>query len=140
MRWGVLRRRDKGCRFPGCTHDKYVDAHHIRHWADGGETSLDNLAMLCRRHHRLIHEGGFSLRSVAGQLEFHSPKGELINASCDNAAEKRYRGNVYWLYSENMDLGVEPESLLPEWRGEGLDLEWVVSLLPGLEPNSRDWK
>ena len=52
-----LRLRDRGCRFPGCTHARFVDAHHIHHWADGGETSAANLVSLCRRHHRLIHEG-----------------------------------------------------------------------------------
>jgi hypothetical protein len=56
----ALRLRDGGCRFPGCTHDKFVDGHHIHHWADGGETSLDNLILLCRRHHHLVHEGGFA--------------------------------------------------------------------------------
>jgi len=59
----ALRSRDHGCRFPGCTHHRFVDAHHIRHWADGGETSLDNLVLLCRHHHRLVHEGGFGVTS-----------------------------------------------------------------------------
>src|SRR3984957_13993733 len=52
----ALRSRDAGCRFPGCTHEQYVDAHHIEHWADGGETKLSNLVTLCRLHHRLVHE------------------------------------------------------------------------------------
>jgi len=56
----ALRIRDGGCKFPGCTHDKFVDGHHIRHWADGGVTNLDNLVLLCRRHHHLVHEGGFT--------------------------------------------------------------------------------
>ena len=47
----AIKRRDWGCRFPGCTCSKFVDAHHIQHWADGGETSMDNLVLLCRRHH-----------------------------------------------------------------------------------------
>jgi len=53
--------RDKGCTFPGCTHKRFVDAHHIQHWSAGGETSLDNLMLLCTRHHRLVHEGGFAI-------------------------------------------------------------------------------
>src|SRR5882672_9376604 len=52
----ALNTRDGGCRFPGCTHQRYVDAHHIEHWADGGETKLSNLVTLCRLHHRLVHE------------------------------------------------------------------------------------
>jgi hypothetical protein len=53
----ALNSRDGGCRFPGCTHQRYVDAHHIEHWAEGGETKLSNLVTLCRLHHRLVHEG-----------------------------------------------------------------------------------
>ena len=49
----ALNTRDGGCRFPGCTHQRYVDAHHIEHWAEGGETKLSNLVTLCRLHHRL---------------------------------------------------------------------------------------
>jgi len=57
----ALWSRDKGCVFPGCRNKRFVDAHHIQHWSAGGETSLDNLLLLCTRHHRLMHEGGFSI-------------------------------------------------------------------------------
>ena len=53
----ALNSRDKGCRFPGCTFTRYVDGHHVRHWAQGGETKLSNLVALCRFHHRQVHEG-----------------------------------------------------------------------------------
>ncbi|MCP4471757.1 MAG: DUF222 domain-containing protein [Gammaproteobacteria bacterium] len=76
----ALRSRDGGCRFPGCTHDRFVDAHHIRHWADGGETSIDNLLTLCRRHHHLVHEGGFGLEKIAdGRIRFTRPDGRVID-------------------------------------------------------------
>jgi hypothetical protein len=52
----ALRERDGRCRFPGCTHRRC--AHHIVPWVLGGRTDLDNLILLCRRHHRLVHEGG----------------------------------------------------------------------------------
>ncbi|MGH6820789.1 MAG: DUF222 domain-containing protein, partial [Methylocella sp.] len=52
----ALQRRDGGCRFPGCTCSRFVDAHHIHHWADGGATHINNLVLLCRHHHRLVHE------------------------------------------------------------------------------------
>jgi hypothetical protein len=75
----ALKRRDRGCRFPGCEHHRFVDAHHLRHWANGGETSLDNLVLLCRRHHRLVHEGGYSLERLdGGRLRFRYPWGEAI--------------------------------------------------------------
>ena len=76
----ALRSRDGGCRFPGCTCRRFVDAHHIRHWANGGETSLDNLVLLCRRHHRLVHEGGFDVeRTPDGTLRFTRPDGRVID-------------------------------------------------------------
>jgi hypothetical protein len=74
----ALAARDRGCRFPGCTCTRFVDAHHIDHWADGGVTSLHNLALLCRLHHRLVHEGGFSIATRNGGLVFRDPCGREI--------------------------------------------------------------
>ena len=75
----ALRSRDHGCRFPGCTHNRGVDAHHIKHWVNGGETSLGNLVLLCRHHHRLVHEGGFGVKRIAnGALRFTRPDGQAI--------------------------------------------------------------
>ena len=70
---GSMRRalvaRDKGCRFPGCDMPaSWTDAHHIRHWADGGPTKLWNLILMCRRHHRLLHEGGWKLVGAGDNL------------------------------------------------------------------------
>jgi hypothetical protein len=56
----ALEVRDRGCRFPGCGL-RFTDAHHVRHWADGGETSLANCLLLCTHHHRLVHEGGWRI-------------------------------------------------------------------------------
>jgi Domain of unknown function (DUF222)/HNH endonuclease len=71
----ALLARDHGCRFPGCNTSVYVDAHHIHHWALGGETALANLLLLCRRHHRLVHEGGYT---VDHDLRFRDPWGKEI--------------------------------------------------------------
>ena len=57
----ALDARDRTCRYPGCSHTRWLDAHHIEHWTEGGETSLGNLVLLCTRHHRLMHEGGFQM-------------------------------------------------------------------------------
>ena len=59
----ALMERDGVCQYPGCHESRYVDAHHVKHWADGGETSLDNLVTLCRFHHRQLHRGSFELRT-----------------------------------------------------------------------------
>ena len=67
----ALEARDRGCRFPGCSHERWLDAHHVVHWADGGETSLENTLLLCSSHHRLLHEGGFAIRADAdGEWQF----------------------------------------------------------------------
>ena len=60
----ALKSRDKGCVFPGCGHIRYVDGHHIHHWADGGATKLSNLVSLCRLHHRAVHEGGLRVQRL----------------------------------------------------------------------------
>jgi uncharacterized protein DUF222/HNH endonuclease len=71
--------RDERCRFPGCDRPHaWCDAHHVRHWADGGETNLANLVLLCRPHHRLLHEGGFGLRFADGKTVFRRPDGSEI--------------------------------------------------------------
>ncbi|MFD4639640.1 DUF222 domain-containing protein [Lentzea sp. NPDC058436] len=70
----VLVARDKGCAFPGCTRPpKHCQAHHIRFWSDGGTTSLDNLVLLCRRHHDLVHHSDWQVRMAAGLPVFHPP-------------------------------------------------------------------
>ena len=83
----ALRARDKGCLFPGCHHTRFVDAHHIKHWSAGGETSLDNLMLLCSRHHRLVHEGGFSIeRDYRNRWFFKRPDGRAV-PSCGYQAQ-----------------------------------------------------
>ena len=75
----ALRARDKGCSFPGCHHKRFVDAHHVRHWSAGGETSLNNLILLCSRHHRLVHEGGFRIeRDFQDRWFFKRPDGRAV--------------------------------------------------------------
>ena len=69
----VLRERDGVCRYPGCQESEYVDAHHIRHWAEGGETRLDNLVTLCRFHHRQLHRGCFDIRLNGTSAEILAP-------------------------------------------------------------------
>ena len=70
--------RDRGCAFPVCDRPpSWCDAHHVRHWADGGPTDLANLVLLCRRHHRMIH-AGFEVRIESGRPLFRRPDGTPI--------------------------------------------------------------
>ncbi|MFC1719830.1 DUF222 domain-containing protein [Pseudomonadota bacterium] len=116
----ALQRRDEGCRFPGCSCRKFVDAHHIQHWADGGETRVDNLVLLCRRHHRLVHEGGFGVSARGdGEIRFSYPDGRILPAAFDG----RFRGNVESIKITNQGNGLEiTAATLPSlWRGERMD-------------------
>lgn len=73
-----LERRDGGCRFPGCDRRHGLHAHHIEHWVHGGRTDRDNLVLLCRYHHRLVHEEGFTVRRRGGEVRFHRPDEQAL--------------------------------------------------------------
>jgi hypothetical protein len=79
MRRAVIL-RDGHCRFPGCDRPHtWCDAHHVVHWAAGGPTALPNLLLLCRRHHRMVHQpGGFRLELVEGRPVFRRPDGSML--------------------------------------------------------------
>jgi len=75
----ALYARDRGCTFPGCHRKRYLAGHHLRHWIHGGETNPDNMTLQCSHHHRLLHEGGFSIvRDEGGTLRFVTADGRSI--------------------------------------------------------------
>ncbi len=126
----ALRLRDEGCRFPGCTNDRFVDGHHIEHWADGGETSLDNLVLLCRHHHHLVHEGGFNCEKTAsGELIFKDqrntplPQWSLLPTVGDDEIDD-------WLDREFFDRGIDADTCRSQWyAGERMDWNLAVGHL-----------
>jgi hypothetical protein len=124
----ALRLRDRGCRFPGCTHTRHVDAHHVRHWADGGETKLSNLVELCGRHHRLLHEGGYGLRATDdGALVFTRPDGERIP---DVPRPFELVGHpVRVLEQDQRRLGVSAETHRCHWDGARPDYGAAIEAL-----------
>ncbi|MGH2950842.1 MAG: DUF222 domain-containing protein, partial [Solirubrobacterales bacterium] len=124
----ALRARDGGCRFPGCTHHRSPEGHHIRHWADGGETSLENTVHLCRRHHRLLHEGRYTVErkpgdQAADEFLFRRPNGTPISAS-PPAVET----DAGALAARNRDLGVEisPNTPVARSHGDRFDLDLTI--------------
>ena len=127
----ALAARDGGCRFPGCTHTRFVDGHHIEHWADGGETSLDNLVLLCRHHHHLVHEGGFECeKTTSGEVIFKDRSETRLPthwALPGIAAEDYER----WLDNEFFEPGIKPDACVARWRGERMDYQMAVSGLMG---------
>jgi uncharacterized protein DUF222/HNH endonuclease len=77
-----IRRRDKGCRFPGCTYTEFTDVHHIVHWPNGGRTDIPNLVTLCDAHHRSVHELGWQMVGDANDLlTFRSPTGRILTST-----------------------------------------------------------
>jgi len=85
-----IRRRDRHCRFPGCTNATFTNAHHVKPWKPGGKTDLDNLALLCLHHHRRVHSGGWTMSGNAnGELAFVGPTGRAMTS----------RPSPLWAYS-----------------------------------------
>ena len=122
----ALQSRDAGCRFPGCTHTRFLDGHHIRHWADGGETRLSNLVMLCRFHHRQVHEGRINVRMLDdGALRFTGPRGKVLGPALAMAGTTRelVRGNR----RDGLEIG--PQTAVTRWCGEPIDYDLVVACL-----------
>jgi len=126
----ALRVRDGGCRFPGCTQRRFVDGHHIVHWSKGGETSLANLVLLCRAHHRAVHEGGFGLRRRStGTLVFTTPDGAVLHQAPATAPVELDVDGL------NRHLGVVITSSTGAclWGGERLDVGLAIDGILGLE-------
>jgi len=128
----ALKARDGGCRFPGCTNHKFVDGHHIIHWADGGETSLDNLVLLCRHHHHLVHEGGFDCkRSKDGEVWFEDQKERRLT-DVPTPGSTSLDESLAWMYRKYQDRNVTAETPTAKWyAGEQMDWDHAVSLMFG---------
>jgi hypothetical protein len=111
----ALKRRDGGCRFPGCTNTKFVDGHHIVHWADGGATSLDNLVSLCRFHHRLVHEGGYYIVKDDQAFRFFRGDGFEIRGMAEQLkriyAEAAQEAFADWLRGVRVPTGYSSRPL-----------------------------
>ena len=125
----ALEFRDRGCRFPGCT-SRHCDAHHVHHWADGGETKLSNLVLLCRRHHRLLHEGGFEVRMGAdGAVQFFHPRGRPLQESPAPSPVGPYPCEDLVRDLEDAGLLVTGRESMPAWDGRPMDLRYVMECL-----------
>ena len=133
----ALARRDGGCRFPGCAA-KLCDAHHLEHWADGGETKLGNLVQLCRRHHRAVHEEGFRVELRRdGELRFFRPDGRPLVEAPALPASGTSRGRRSLTASHRAASSSTSEAGLPSWDGTPLDLAWAVDCLARSAPRPR---
>ncbi len=127
----ALRIRFKGCRLPCCTITRFVDGHHIQHWADGGETSLDNLVLLCRHHHHLVHEGGFDCeKSADGEINFKDQRAQRLESSPTMPGVAANDDVQRWIDREFFGANIDSETCADRWyAGERMDWHAAVGSL-----------
>jgi hypothetical protein len=126
----ALNARDRGCRFPGCPNARYVEAHHIHHWAQGGATKLSNLVQLCRFHHRQVHEGKVVIQGLDdGALRFVRPDGE----SFDSVAPEHTRPLSDWqqlpAVHDQHGIRIDKSTATTRWCGEKMDYGLAIEVL-----------
>ena len=126
----ALNSRDRGCRFPGCTHTRYVDAHHIHHWADGGETSTENLVSLCRFHHRKVHEGGVRIENLDdGALRFVKPNGTSVDSVCPGFTQPLGNWKQLAADNEQHEIRINARTAVTRWDGVRMDYGLAIETL-----------
>ena len=123
----ALLARDRTCRFPGCTNRLFLEGHHIRHWADGGETEIDNMISICTHHHRFVHEYGYSVELEDNGPRFHDPRGRRV---CDVPSPPP-RPDLGWeaILARNEWLGITPRTHECGWDGSPIDHAEVIDQL-----------
>ena len=134
----ALDARDRGCLFPGCTNRLFTDAHHVLHWIDGGETTLANTILLCRRHHRYLHEYGFTVErlpdaapdaagdSRGSRLVFRDPQGDVIPPQ---GHRPRVAVDVDQTLRTWAERPITPETNAPGWDGTQADYSACLEAL-----------
>jgi len=128
----ALAARDRQCCFPGCAA-RHCDAHHIHHWAEGGATSLDNLTLLCRHHHRAVHEERFTVaRHPNGELTFRRPDGVPIPTAPALGWPQATQGPPLAPTTARLaaqGLAIDPRTTTPRSEGERFDVNWALDVL-----------
>jgi len=119
----ALKARDGGCRFPGCTSHRFCDGHHIKHWQNGGETRLDNLVLLCRHHHRLVHEGGFDCgKSDSGEVYFVDNRQRRLD-KYEQPAPRSIDATLAWMYRRFDKHRLDSDACAAQWYA-GDTMDW----------------
>jgi hypothetical protein len=124
---------------PGCTNTRFVDGHHIQHWADGGDTKLTNLVSLCRRHHRFVHEYGFTIQRDGNSFRFIRPDGRPVPLVPMTVAVEATAGwQALTTQHDQLGLHIGPRTCMPKWFGERMDYgEALGALRDTDDPNRR---
>jgi hypothetical protein len=124
----ALLERDKTCTFPGCTNRLFLEAHHIKHWADGGETSLRNGCLLCSTHHHYVHEYKYTIELDPDQRpQYRDPHGRLVVA----VPERPVVSDLGWpsIRAANQPLAISADTNACKWDGNPVDYGAVIGYL-----------
>ncbi|HEX7840847.1 MAG TPA: DUF222 domain-containing protein [Kofleriaceae bacterium] len=124
----ALRKRDSICCYPGCTNRMFLEGHHIKHWADGGETSLRNSALLRSAHHRYVHEYGYAIELGPDQRpRFRDPQGRLVT----EVPERPVIADLGWprIRAANAPLAITADTIACGWDGSPADHGEIVGHL-----------
>jgi len=136
--WRALSSRDRTCQFPGCSRTSRLAAHHIEHWANGGETTPENLILLCRAHHWAVHEGGCRIRGQAPDgLIFIRPNGRSLPISPSPAPISKDVVDTIKACHRKQGLKISSETGLPYWNGETMDYDYAVTALMEFDDTDR---
>jgi len=129
---GALRRalykRDSTCTFPGGSHRIFLEGHHIKHWADGGETSLHNTALLCSFHHRYVHEYSYGIELGPDRRpQFRNPYGRVVTATPPHPVAE----GLGWprIQAMNDPLAIDANTIACQWDGKPVDYGTIVGHL-----------
>jgi hypothetical protein len=117
----AARERDGGrCRYPGC-ESRRTDLHHIQHWVNGGRTDLDNLISLCPWHHKVVHDRGYTIAAPPGgpDFAFYCPDGTPLPSSPPLPGPESPIDTAH-------DAEITPDTIIPPWYGERLDLNHAI--------------
>jgi hypothetical protein len=124
----ALNARDPGCCFPGCASKRWLDAHHVEHWADGGATKLSNLVSLCRVHHRMVHEGGIRVEAAeGGGWRFRRPDGREFEVLREPA--ETHHWNTLCEQNAAHGIVIDSTTAATRWTGERLDYHLAIPIL-----------
>jgi Domain of unknown function (DUF222) len=128
----ALYKRDGACTFPGCTHRIFLEGHHIRHWADGGETSLNNALLLCSLHHRYVHEHGYTVELGADRRpRFRDAQGREV-AAVPAPPPVASLGSPA-IRAANAALSINATTIAGPWDGTPVDYARIVGHLAAVE-------
>lgn len=125
-----LSARDRGCRFPACSNTRHIDAHHVVHWAQGGETKPSNLVSLCSFHHRKVHEGGIRIQILDdGALRFVKPDGQTMDSVAPGCTQPLSDWREIPAKHRQRGIHIDERTAATRWTGERCDYGLGVEVL-----------